>query len=352
VLIVAPGRAEAHQRDVVGSLQVSRTLRPISRRRSRLVIEKYSPDFIYTQFAVASLTSNLFSALDLSRFAQNQGATSAIGFHEPVRELALLGMLGRRIYRSASNVADRAIVFSIAALDAMKDLRLHREWIKVSLGTPSMTESDSDDMTRVRTHYGMGDGKVVLSLGFIHPDKGLNVLLGAAAKVSKGTKCSVTFVVAGEPRRRRGIFRIMGRKDRRLLGMLRRYASDLGDSADVAFVGFVPDEDVAPVLRASDVVVLPYTNSTQSAIASLASAAGVAVVASDLPGLREALGHGAIYATPGDSDELADALIRVLNDDELRATLQMNISQELVDGSFDSVARRILLAQPDKQECT
>jgi glycosyltransferase involved in cell wall biosynthesis len=53
-----------------------------------------------------------------------------------------------------------------------------------------------------------------------------------------------------------------------------------------------------------------------------ALARGLPVVASDVGGVREALGDGGMLVPPGDPDALADALRQWLTDDALRASLR------------------------------
>ena len=342
VLVVAPGHGEYEELEVDRGFRVVRELRPFSRRWARRVIDNFAPDLVYTQFAIATLTTNFFSALDLSRRARRKGSRTAMGFHEPVRELALLGPIGTLLYRSGVRVADVSFVFSTAAAESMHAKGVTSDAIYVPLGTPTLSEVHERDVSRVRLRYGLENSAVVLSLGFIHPDKGLSVLLDAATRVSIEAKRPVKFLIAGEPRKRNGVFRFMGQIDQRLFLSLKDRAASLAESVDIEFSGFVPVEDIAPLLKASTVMALAYTNATQSATASLASAAGVPVVATDLPGLREALGEGAIYVSPGDADALASALAKILNDDHLRATLVTEIDQLRHDGTYTAIAARIL----------
>jgi glycosyltransferase involved in cell wall biosynthesis len=83
-------------------------------------------------------------------------------------------------------------------------------------------------------------------------------------------------------------------------------AESLGIKDRVVFLGW--RRDVAAVLKASDI----YVHSTHSdgfgIAACEAMAAGLPVVASDVPGLREVVGEAGILFPPGDHKTLAQHL--------------------------------------------
>ncbi|MFM7736656.1 MAG: glycosyltransferase [Alphaproteobacteria bacterium] len=76
---------------------------------------------------------------------------------------------------------------------------------------------------------------------------------------------------------------------------------------------YVPDAEAADLFAASDVVVLPYRDGTQSGVVPLAWAHGRPVVTTAVGGLPEAVDDGAtgLLVPPGDARALADALERV-----------------------------------------
>jgi glycosyltransferase involved in cell wall biosynthesis len=113
------------------------------------------------------------------------------------------------------------------------------------------------------------------------------------------------------------------------LERLRRLAERLGLGARVEFTGLVAPRDVEGHLVTSTVLVLP---NRATAISSRYTsplklfeylAAGRAIVASDLPSIREILrdGENAILVPPDDADALARAIDRLLRDPGLAETL-------------------------------
>ncbi len=88
------------------------------------------------------------------------------------------------------------------------------------------------------------------------------------------------------------------------------------------FLGSVDDADKATLLRSVDVYVAPNTGGESFGIILIeAMSAGAAVLASDIPAFVRVLDGGAAGATFAneDSDDLAQALIRLLGDDNERA---------------------------------
>ena len=86
---------------------------------------------------------------------------------------------------------------------------------------------------------------------------------------------------------------------------------------------YIPNESIADYFVSADVVALPYVKIYQSAVLQLAYAFGKPVVASDLGGVREAVeedGSG-LLVPPCEPKALADALVKVLTNDELARVL-------------------------------
>ncbi len=159
--------------------------------------------------------------------------------------------------------------------------------------------------------------------------KGVDVLLGAARKLP-----DVGFAIAGG-----------------MTADVERLCSSAADLVNVRLDGFQPPERVALYLAAADVLVVP--NRSQPAISSRytsplkvfeAMAVGRAVVASDLPSLRELLTHDrdAWLVRPDDPDALAEGLRHVLDDDALRARLATTLHERAPAHTWDARAERLL----------
>jgi glycosyltransferase involved in cell wall biosynthesis len=90
----------------------------------------------------------------------------------------------------------------------------------------------------------------------------------------------------------------------------------------VIFPGFVPDDQLPFWYRAADAFVYPsqYEGFGMPALEALAS--GTPVVTSDVSSLPEAVGDAALLIDPRSPEQIADALVHILNDADLRAALR------------------------------
>ncbi|MCC6839889.1 MAG: glycosyltransferase [Flavobacteriales bacterium] len=119
------------------------------------------------------------------------------------------------------------------------------------------------------------EARVLLFFGLIRNYKGLDLLIEAFGRLDP----RYHLLIAGEP-----------------YGDFSRYqrlieASPLKDNIHVN-ARFIADAEVPCFFSAADAVVLPYRSATQSGITAIAHHFGVPVVATDVGGLREALGDG------------------------------------------------------------
>jgi 2-deoxystreptamine N-acetyl-D-glucosaminyltransferase/2-deoxystreptamine glucosyltransferase len=87
--------------------------------------------------------------------------------------------------------------------------------------------------------------------------------------------------------------------------------------------GYVPFSEVSAYIAVADVLVLPYRHVSQSGVLFLALAEGLPVVATRVGALPEVLrdGESGVLVPPESPAALAEALIRVLADGDLRRRL-------------------------------
>lgn len=115
-------------------------------------------------------------------------------------------------------------------------------------------------------------------------------------------------------------------------------ASNLGLLDSVSFLGQV--RDISGLLAASDIGVLTSTHEGLSNVVIEYMASGLPVVATDLPGNREALGDDPQqpFCKPGDTDSLAARLQVLLHDPDLRQDLGIrNRQRALAEFSIDEM---------------
>ena len=165
-----------------------------------------------------------------------------------------------------------------------------------------------DSREEWRRRLGVADDAVVVSsLAHFYERKDHETLLAAWQRVlarADGDRASLALVLAGRPEGRRELLEALAR--------------DLGIEDRVRFVGDV--DDVSGLLAASDIGVLSSPTEGCSSAVVESMAAGLPVVGTDIPGIRETLGvDGQSFLVPlGDADALGAALARLSRDRALR----------------------------------
>ncbi|MGW7413188.1 glycosyltransferase [Streptomyces sp. NPDC054863] len=155
------------------------------------------------------------------------------------------------------------------------------------------------------------DRKCVLSIGRLDHDKGPDILLDAWAQVA--------------PRHPDWRLRMYGESTgdaRTREEVLQKQCAELGLGSSVEWMGFT--EDVPGALREGSVFVLPSRQEGFPVTPLEAQAAGLPCVAFDAsPGVREIVTDGVdgLLARPGNVDELARKIERLMADRELREQL-------------------------------
>jgi glycosyltransferase involved in cell wall biosynthesis len=162
---------------------------------------------------------------------------------------------------------------------------------------------------------GTAAGAALLSVAAVIPGKGHDVLLDALASLaSRHWQCRCVGTVERDPA---------------FVASLRRRAADAGMNGRVRFTGAQHEDELARSYGMADLLVLPSRSETYGMVVTEALARGLPVVATDVGGVAEALGHGADGTQPGllvpadDPAALGDALGSWLEDADLRRRLRL-----------------------------
>jgi phosphatidyl-myo-inositol alpha-mannosyltransferase len=172
------------------------------------------------------------------------------------------------------------------------------------------------------------DGKRnLLFVGRHEPRKGLLELL-KAYRILRKTGCDCRLLVVGTGP--------LGREARRYVATRRLQG--------VEFLGRISDKEKAQLFRTADVYVSPATGGESFGIVLLeAMAAGTAIVASDIHGYKGVVRRGreALLVPPREPKQIAAAVARLLNDDELRATMGQAGVARAQEFSWERVTRKV-----------
>jgi len=176
------------------------------------------------------------------------------------------------------------------------------------LGVDAGTFTSDAGASFARRHPELAEQKLVTFLGRITEKKGLDILLDALAVMQEP---GVRLVVAGPD-------------DEGLAAQLRKRAARLGIADRVSFIGPVTDEKSALLAR-SAVFVLPSRDENFGIAVVEAMAAGVPVVVTRGVAIHDIVADaGAGIVVERSPNAVADALKRVLDDDDLASSLGRN----------------------------
>lgn len=169
--------------------------------------------------------------------------------------------------------------------------------------------------------FGWGARPTILALGGISRRKGSRVLLEAFARARSRLGDDGLLAIAG-PDGDAGDYAEGWRADAARLG-LEVAGRRPGPGASVALLGAVPARDMPVLYRAVDALAYPSTREGFGLAVLEAASAGVPAAVSDIAVLRETLtdGRDCLMVPPGHSGALADALVRLVRDADLRARL-------------------------------
>jgi glycosyltransferase involved in cell wall biosynthesis len=170
------------------------------------------------------------------------------------------------------------------------------------------------------------DSEIILFFGSLVEYKGPDILL-KAFKLVKNVAPSAKLIFAGR-----------GHLD----SQLKEAAKKLKISGDVIFTGFVEDKDKPLYYKAADIFCLPSTTLAESfGIVNLeAMAAGIPIVSSNLGGIPDIVknGENGLLAKPYDIEMVAENLIKLIKDDNMRHEMGQNGLKMVKSYTWDEVA--------------
>ncbi len=231
--------------------------------------------------------------------------------YSPIPELAI-------VHHLFGTTAFRQVSFPIAAVTYLAELGIPRVYRDVPM--IAISPSTRDDLahrgvppTQVTISpcgidhdvYRPGStepGPMILALGRIEHYKGFELVVAVMPRI-----------LAAVPDAR---LVIAGRGD--AVAALERQVAALGLGDHVEFAGFVDDDRKVELYQSARVFVNPSEKEGWGLTVVEANSCGVPVVASDSPGLRDAVQHersGLLYPH-GDAAACGDAILRVLHDPE------------------------------------
>lgn len=172
------------------------------------------------------------------------------------------------------------------------------------------------------------NGNYILFFGFIREYKGLDLLLEALADPIMDT-IGVKLIIAGEYYNDPGPYEKII-KDKKLSGKIIQYNH------------FIKDEEVGKYFCASDLVVQPYKNATQSGVTQIGYHFNKPMIVTRIGGLPEIIPDNKVgYVVSLDPGSIAKAIVKFYQEDKEKLFSE-NAAQEKKKYSWESMASKIL----------
>ena len=186
-----------------------------------------------------------------------------------------------------------------------------------------------ENVEAAKRQFGLGTAPCVLFVGSLIPRKGLPFLAEAAKKIVKEYR-ETKFVIVG---------------DGPLRNQLTSYLEKANLSGNFMFLGNVKENVLSALYNCADVFALPSIQEGQGIVLLEAQASAKPVVAFDVGGVNEAVRNTetGLLVRRGSSDELANALLKLLGDKALRKSMGVNGRRFVTENfTWDICAQRML----------
>lgn len=167
--------------------------------------------------------------------------------------------------------------------------------------------------------------KIILYLGRIHKNKGLDILVRTFAKILEDIN-NVKLVIAGT--------------DDGYLLALKRLSNSLNIGNSVLFTGFLNQEEKIMAYVDSEVFVTPsFTGFPLTFLEAMAL--GVPIVTTNKGDIINGIDNRLGYVTNYDEESIKNMLMKILLDEKLRDRLQKNCRHEIIQYEWNTITDEI-----------
>lgn len=121
-----------------------------------------------------------------------------------------------------------------------------------------------------------------------------------------------------------------------------RTVSELNLEGNVIFTGYVPDKDIPLLMSGAEIFVYPTFYEGFGLPPLEAMSCGTPVISSNVSSIPEVVGDAGILINPNDTEELSNAIMRILNDENLKRQLISRGLQQAKKFSWEKTAKETL----------
>ena len=166
-----------------------------------------------------------------------------------------------------------------------------------------------------RRQYAMDNEKIILYVGRLVYEKGIQNLISAMPKILQGYH-DTKLVIAGKG----GMF-----------DELKAQSDSMGLGNKVYFTGYLNSKQVQKMYKCADIAVFPSTYEPFGIVALEAMLAGIPTVVSDVGGLNEIVEHGVdgMKSYAGNPNSIADSVLTLLYDHQLCDNISKNAKNKV-----------------------
>ena len=181
----------------------------------------------------------------------------------------------------------------------------------INLNNFSGVEKDYD----FRRQYAMDNEKIILYVGRLVYEKGIQNLISAMPKILQGYH-DTKLVIAGKGG---------------MLDELKAQSDSMGLGNKVYFTGYLNSKQVQKMYKCADIAVFPSTYEPFGIVALEAMLAGIPTVVSDVGGLNEIVEHGVdgMKSYAGNPNSIADSVLTLLYDHQLCDNISKNAKNKV-----------------------
>jgi len=299
-------------------------------RETQRLAEEFVPDAACAFFAIPGGPA----AWRLWRKRKVPYAISLRGSDVPRPELARrqrLHLFTKPLIRRVCRDAAALVAVSDALRDAALELdpKLEIDVIPNGVDAEFFRPPSQQDLREPRSD--------ILFVGRLRTFKGVRHALRALPEVERQLDRPVRFTVVGDGPRRQEL--------QRLTEQLR----EEGMRSEVRFAGWLDPYKVRSAYAASSILVLPSLVEGHPNVILEAMAMGLPCVASDAPGIRGVVTHGSdgLLVPPEDPGAIADALVELLRNEDMRREMGRagreqaeRLSWDMVAGKYERLLER------------
>jgi glycosyltransferase involved in cell wall biosynthesis len=277
-----------------------RALYPLAVIRLARFLRRQRIDILHTHLfepSVIGLTAGVLARVPLRVMTRHYSDYhTRINKKWHVRMDRLCTRLCQRVIAVSQHTAEHMVSAESAPPEKIRTVLNGIDFERVQLSSPEAP-------ARLRWELGHGNAYLVLMVGRLHPEKGYEFLFEAMAKLKGRLDRPIRLLVAGTGD---------------LEDCYRRLVQSLGCGDIVQFLGF--RRDVADLMAAADLVVLPSVAEAFGLVLTEALYVGTPVVATRVGGIPEIVNDGVdgLLVPPADSEALASSIGGLLHDPERR----------------------------------